>query len=113
MSVKHQIRELIKEGKQFEEIVTIMKDAPVKSVFRYVRIQFRRVGKGGEVPKKRNQSIKGGVRIMEDKHTVTVTCRSCKRVIVINTNDRSLYTQELRDNYICIFCKPRKPKRRK
>jgi len=37
--------------------------------------------------------------------SVRVTCSRCGKIRSITTNDISIYTEEIRNNYICLFCK--------
>ena len=41
------------------------------------------------------------------KHRIFVylKCNRCKQVKQIHVNDKSIYTDEVRKNYICILCK--------
>ena len=43
----------------------------------------------------------------EGKHRkfVYLTCKLCKKEWSIHTNDKSVYTDEVRKKWICIFCK--------
>jgi len=37
--------------------------------------------------------------------SVRITCSICGKIRVITANDISIYTEEIRNNYICLFCK--------
>jgi len=38
---------------------------------------------------------------------VYLICQGCKREFKIRTNDKSIYTEEVRQNWYCLNCKPK------
>ena len=44
--------------------------------------------------------------VYEKRYFVKMTCIKCKREYKIRVNDKSIYTKEMIDNYICILCRP-------
>ena len=44
--------------------------------------------------------------VYEKRHFIKMICKKCKREYQIRVNDKSIYTKEMIDNYICILCRP-------
>ena len=44
--------------------------------------------------------------IYERRHFIKMTCNKCKREYTIRVNDKSIYTDEHINNYICLLCRP-------
>jgi hypothetical protein len=40
--------------------------------------------------------------------SVRVTCSKCDRTRLVRTTQPELYTKEVRENYLCLECKPRR-----
>lgn len=51
---------------------------------------------------KRKQAEAG---IYEKRYFVKMICNICKREYKIRVNDKSIYTKEMIDNYICLLCR--------
>lgn len=64
--------------------------------------------------KKQKKKIQGSLKhkrkSKKNPNYVYLTCSKCKRKRYIHVNDKAIYTDEIRENYICLFCKT--PKRR-
>lgn len=43
--------------------------------------------------------------IYERRHFIYLTCNKCKKEYKIRVNDKSIYTEEIIKNWICIFCR--------
>ena len=41
----------------------------------------------------------------ETESMVYLKCKKCKTIREIHTNDPSIYTDEVRENFLCIFCR--------
>ena len=44
--------------------------------------------------------------VYEKRHFVKMVCIKCKREYKIRVNNKSIYTKEMINNYICILCRP-------
>ena len=55
--------------------------------------------KKGKVGRPRKEEVEN------DKNMVYLKCTICKKIREIHTNNPELYTDKLRKNYVCIFCK--------
>ena len=44
--------------------------------------------------------------IYKTRHFIIMTCNKCKKEFKIRVNDKSIYTKEIIENYICLICKP-------
>lgn len=71
---------------------------------------------GGGKSKKlnsREQLLKARKRLKESgisirRSFVIITCTVCGRECRIRTNDKSIYTEEVRKTYTCLLCKSRR-----
>ena len=41
-----------------------------------------------------------------NRQFMNISCSKCKRELHIRVNDKSIYTEEMIKNYICLLCKP-------
>jgi len=46
--------------------------------------------------------------VYEKRHFVKLICIKCKREYKIRVNDKSMYTDKMIRDYICILCRPAK-----
>lgn len=47
-------------------------------------------------------------KIKSDVKLVRLTCNKCKKIKELHTTRPEIYTEEVRRNYICLFCKSKK-----
>ena len=40
-----------------------------------------------------------------NRQFMNIPCTKCKRELHIRVNDKSIYTEEVINNYVCILCK--------
>ena len=41
-----------------------------------------------------------------NRQFVNIVCSRCKQELHIRVNDKSIYTEEIIKNYVCLLCKP-------
>ena len=57
------------------------------------------------IKKKRKEYIKKAKHQRTNVRTITLKCKECKRVYKINTTKPEIYTDEVKKNWLCYFCK--------
>ncbi len=54
---------------------------------------------------KRLQQAKNILGKGKHRKFVHLKCNKCKQIKQIHVNDKSIYTDEVKKNYVCILCK--------
>jgi len=55
--------------------------------------------------RKNKEFIKQVKERCKGKKILHLTCRVCEQTFSVRVNNEKIYTQEIRDNWICLICK--------
>jgi hypothetical protein len=80
-----------------------------KGVYDMRRKKFTSKSKSKKNSKQLRDYIKKRKKVLgisKCRHFIKMTCIKCKREFKIRVNDKSIYTKEMIQNYICLLCRP-------